>query len=402
MAAKFFTGLPLDGPDPECVQGYGETALAARDLELVTPRSHLDHSHTGPVRGQPTLLGMPGHAAGEDLRRVPAGGTRPALTTPVSPPGGRRGRYRKCPERADPAGVILELRDRAARLLPEGRLLPEAVWQRRHRAIVRLCLLSAAALVLLRLAPGLRPARRRRRPAGRRRTRRRSPSSPSSAARARPRRRRVSLMAASAALVHLWQGVTESHFIFFVMIGVVSLYQDWVPYGIALVMVIAHHGIVGTLYPHAVFSHDAAAQPLGVGRDPRRLRARREPRPPGRLAAERGPGPQRPAHRAGQPHAARGDHPPGAAPRRRGAACCSSTSTTSRASTTAAATPPATSSCSSSPSGCAAACGPATSSPASAATSSPSSSTAVRTSPRRSASGCSSRSPSRSPWTTAP
>ena len=30
MAAKFFTGLPLDGPDPECVQGYGETALASR------------------------------------------------------------------------------------------------------------------------------------------------------------------------------------------------------------------------------------------------------------------------------------------------------------------------------------------------------------------------------------
>jgi mycofactocin radical SAM maturase len=59
MAAKFFTGLPLDGPDPECVQGHGESALAARDAGLVTPRSHLDHSHTGPVRGQPTLLGMP-------------------------------------------------------------------------------------------------------------------------------------------------------------------------------------------------------------------------------------------------------------------------------------------------------------------------------------------------------
>ena len=61
MAAKFFTGLPLDGPDPECVQGYGETALAARDRRAwSTPRSHLDHSHTGPVRGQPTLLGDPG------------------------------------------------------------------------------------------------------------------------------------------------------------------------------------------------------------------------------------------------------------------------------------------------------------------------------------------------------
>jgi hypothetical protein len=59
MAAKFFTGLPLDGPDPECVQGYGETALAARDDAAATPRTHLDHSHTGPVRGQPTLLGMP-------------------------------------------------------------------------------------------------------------------------------------------------------------------------------------------------------------------------------------------------------------------------------------------------------------------------------------------------------
>jgi hypothetical protein len=41
------------------VQGYGETALAARDLDLTTPKSHIDHSHKGPVRGQPTLLGMP-------------------------------------------------------------------------------------------------------------------------------------------------------------------------------------------------------------------------------------------------------------------------------------------------------------------------------------------------------
>ena len=29
MAAKFFTGLPLDGPDPECVMGHGERQLAA-------------------------------------------------------------------------------------------------------------------------------------------------------------------------------------------------------------------------------------------------------------------------------------------------------------------------------------------------------------------------------------
>ena len=59
MAAKFFTGLPLNGPDPECVQGYGESALAARDADLVKPRRHLDHSHTSPVRGRARLLGMP-------------------------------------------------------------------------------------------------------------------------------------------------------------------------------------------------------------------------------------------------------------------------------------------------------------------------------------------------------
>ncbi len=41
MAAKFFTGLPLDAPDPECVFGHGEEALAAlgADGARRTPRS---------------------------------------------------------------------------------------------------------------------------------------------------------------------------------------------------------------------------------------------------------------------------------------------------------------------------------------------------------------------------
>ncbi|MFE9602462.1 mycofactocin radical SAM maturase [Streptomyces hokutonensis] len=42
MAAKFFTGLPLDGPDPECVQSHGESLLAdRRDI----PKPSGDHSH---------------------------------------------------------------------------------------------------------------------------------------------------------------------------------------------------------------------------------------------------------------------------------------------------------------------------------------------------------------------
>jgi mycofactocin radical SAM maturase len=43
MAAKFFTGLPLDGPDPECVRGFGEYALADADRDSA-PRSPVDHS----------------------------------------------------------------------------------------------------------------------------------------------------------------------------------------------------------------------------------------------------------------------------------------------------------------------------------------------------------------------
>jgi len=43
MAAKFFTGLPLDGPGPECVQGYGESALASPGRTVPAPGQ--DHSH---------------------------------------------------------------------------------------------------------------------------------------------------------------------------------------------------------------------------------------------------------------------------------------------------------------------------------------------------------------------
>jgi mycofactocin radical SAM maturase len=63
MAAKFFTGLPLDGPDPECVQGHGERALAAV-AGATAPRPSGDHSHRS--RAVPVTIGA-----------RPAGGTGP-------------------------------------------------------------------------------------------------------------------------------------------------------------------------------------------------------------------------------------------------------------------------------------------------------------------------------------
>ena len=63
MAAKFFTGLPLDGPDPECIEGYGAPALAA---ERDKPLPGADHS-----RGKPVML---------TLERPPA---KPCNESPV-------------------------------------------------------------------------------------------------------------------------------------------------------------------------------------------------------------------------------------------------------------------------------------------------------------------------------
>lgn len=57
MAAKFFVGLDLSDPDPECVKGYGED-LVARVVAGSAPLPSPDHSRPGAgVRGVPVTLG---------------------------------------------------------------------------------------------------------------------------------------------------------------------------------------------------------------------------------------------------------------------------------------------------------------------------------------------------------
>ena len=67
------------------------------------------------------------------------------------------------------------------------------------------------------------------------------------------------LITCSALLVHLWGGVIEAHFHFFVMIGLLTLYQDWVPFLLAIGYVVLHHGVIGVLQPHSVYSNPQAA-----------------------------------------------------------------------------------------------------------------------------------------------
>lgn len=80
MAAKFFTGLPLDGPDPECVQGHGERALAGVRAGSA-PRPDRDHSRTRPAARRPAGPVL------VPLGRTPAG-AGPARACDISPLAG--------------------------------------------------------------------------------------------------------------------------------------------------------------------------------------------------------------------------------------------------------------------------------------------------------------------------
>lgn len=66
------------------------------------------------------------------------------------------------------------------------------------------------------------------------------------------------LILASTLLVHLSGGYIESHFHFFVMMAVIVLYQDWVPFLLALISIVVDHGLIGTLAPTMVYNHSEA------------------------------------------------------------------------------------------------------------------------------------------------
>ncbi|MFF5232277.1 methyl-accepting chemotaxis protein [Dactylosporangium sp. NPDC000521] len=66
------------------------------------------------------------------------------------------------------------------------------------------------------------------------------------------------LVLASAALVHASNGLTDLHFHFFVVVGLVSLYQDWVTLLVTVLLVAAHHLLVAATMPDMLFSSPQA------------------------------------------------------------------------------------------------------------------------------------------------
>jgi signal transduction histidine kinase len=73
----------------------------------------------------------------------------------------------------------------------------------------------------------------------------------------------LALVTCSALLVHLTNGLIESHFHFFVVVPLISLYRDWRPLAVGLAYVVVHHSVFGVISPADVFNHPAAlAHPI--------------------------------------------------------------------------------------------------------------------------------------------
>ena len=145
-------------------------------------------------------------------------------------------------------------------VLPEGGALPDRDWSQRHRAILIILWCHVFGLFAFGLLRGhdawhtaldTLPLAFAAVVASRASGRRLQAGSAS-----------LGLLLASAAAVHLSNGAIEAHFHFFVMIIVVALYQDWVPFLLAVGFVVIEHGVVGVLDPTAMYDHaDAWAEP---------------------------------------------------------------------------------------------------------------------------------------------
>jgi diguanylate cyclase len=141
--------------------------------------------------------------------------------------------------------------------LPKGQMLPEHIWRRRHQTIVALVWLHAAGLLAFGLSQGrdiphmlvdLAPILVAAYVSG----------SEAISMKLRVAAASFGLVTCSAVLVHLWDGVIEAHFHFFVVIGILTLYQDWMPFLVAIGYVVFHHGVMGALAPASVYNHEDA------------------------------------------------------------------------------------------------------------------------------------------------
>ncbi|HUR68769.1 MAG TPA: PAS domain-containing sensor histidine kinase [Candidatus Thermoplasmatota archaeon] len=160
-----------------------------------------------------------------------------------------------------PASWPRRLAESVRRVLPEGKELPEDEWRARHRAILLIIWLHAAGILAFGLYMGAAPALVVAESAA-------VALIGALAAWPKPKRRfrgaiaGLALVTSSAAIVQFSGGYIEAHFHFFVILAVIALYQDWVPFSLAIAYVALDHGIIGAIFPTFVYNHpDAFAHP---------------------------------------------------------------------------------------------------------------------------------------------
>src|SRR3954469_6985361 len=156
-------------------------------------------------------------------------------------------------------GFSLPLITLVGRWLPHGQSLPDEAWRVRHRAVTMLLLLHAVAIIGIGVVTGLSAADLLIDAAvpglGAFAASRGSLSRP-----VRSGIGSVALMLTSSVVVHMMNGSIEGHFHFFAMIPVVALYESWAPFGLAVAVVLLHHGVMGTIDPAAVYDHSSAVR----------------------------------------------------------------------------------------------------------------------------------------------
>ncbi len=137
--------------------------------------------------------------------------------------------------------------------LPHGQTLPAAQFETRHLVLTRLLWLHVVALPIVGALYGY-PALHCLFEGG-------IVAVWAVAAQLRPGGRRLQamvtaggLMTCSAVLVHITGGLIEAHFHFFVLVTVLSLYEDWAVYGVAVGYVLLHHGL-GALFGMHIYAH---------------------------------------------------------------------------------------------------------------------------------------------------
>lgn len=71
-------------------------------------------------------------------------------------------------------------------------------------------------------------------------------------------------MTCAAVLAYFWGGFVEAHFLYFVGVGVIAMYEDWLPLVLGVIYVATQHSIFGHTYGEMVYNHEPAMANPGV------------------------------------------------------------------------------------------------------------------------------------------